>query len=117
MKYNPFASLPAVNMTPVITRKLLAYQPGESEAAGYTVNLMQAKAGAAAPPHSHPHLQVVYMLSGRGDFLCGEETQTLRPGDVIQIDANVPHTFATIDEDSSWLEFFTPEREDYKPNV
>lgn len=112
MKYNIFADLAAVNMTPVVTRKLLAYEEGEH---GYTVNLMSAKAEAQAPAHSHPHLQVVYVLSGGGDFQCGEEIQTVKPGDVIQIDADVPHTFASFAEDTVWLEFFAPAREDYSP--
>lgn len=114
MKYNPFADLPAAQMTPVVTRKLLAYQSGEN---GYTLNLMNAKAGAVAPLHSHPHLQVVYVLSGSGEFQCGDEVQLLKSGDVLQIDANVPHTFASVLEDTVWLEFFTPEREDFKPEA
>ena len=52
MQYNIFQNLPAQAMTPEVSRKLLAYQEGEG---GYTVNLMQAKAGAQAPAHSHPH--------------------------------------------------------------
>lgn len=114
MDYNKFAELPAAHMTPVVTRKLLAYAAGEH---GYTVNLMQAKAEAQAPAHSHPHLQVVYVLSGGGDFQCGDEVQTVKPGDVIQIGANVPHTFASFSEDTTWLEFFTPNREDYAPEL
>lgn len=112
MKFNPFASVPEVNMTPVVTRKLLAYQSGEN---GYTLNLMSARAGASAPPHSHPHLQLVYVISGKGDFFCDGEVKTVGAGDVIQIDANLPHTFNSFAEDTVWLEFFTPEREDYKP--
>ena len=99
-------------MTPAVTRKLLAYQPGEN---GYTVNLMSARAGAGAPAHSHPHLQVVYVLSGKGDFFCDGEEKTLGAGDVVQIDANLPHTFNSFAEDTVWLEFFTPERLDFKP--
>lgn len=112
MQYNIFANLPAVNMTPVVTRRLLAYQTGEG---GYTLNLMSARADATAPAHSHPHRQVVYILTGSGDFQCGDEIQTVHPGDVIQIDPDVPHTFASFAEDTTWLEFFTPEREDYAP--
>lgn len=112
VNYNPYHHLPKINMTPIVTRQLLAYQDG---AHGYTINRMEAKAGASAPAHSHPHLQCVYVLSGKGEFLCGEEMQTLVAGDVVQIDANVPHTFNSFQEDTVWLEFFTPEREDYKP--
>lgn len=112
MQYNIFQNLPAQAMTPEVSRKLLAYQEGQG---GYTLNLMQAQAGAQAPAHSHPHQQVVYIISGRGDFLCGEETQTLVAGDVVQIAANVPHTFVSVAEDTVWLEFFTPAREDYRP--
>ncbi|MCI9044892.1 MAG: cupin domain-containing protein [Peptococcaceae bacterium] len=114
MQYNIFQNLPAQAMTPEVSRKLLAYQEGEG---GYTVNLMQAKAGAQAPAHSHPHQQVVYIISGRGDFLCGQETQTLTAGDVVQIAADVPHTFVSVAEDAVWLEFFTPAREDYRPQI
>lgn len=99
-------------MTPSVTRKLLAYQSGEN---GYTVNLMSARAGAGAPTHSHPHLQVVYVLSGKGVFFCDGEEKTVVAGDVIQIDANLPHTFNSFAEDTVWLEFFTPERLDFKP--
>lgn len=112
MKYNLFHSLPESAMTPTVSRKLLAYQEGEN---GYTVNLMKAAAGSSAPAHSHPHLQVVYILSGKGDFLCGEEIQTVTAGDTIQIDSNVPHTFDSFAEDTVWLEFFTPVREDFRP--
>ena len=88
MQYNIFQNLPAQAMTPEVSRKLLAYQEGEG---GYTVNLMQAKAGAQAPAHSHPHQQVVYIISGRGDFLCGQETQTLTPA----MWCKLPPTFPT----------------------
>lgn len=112
MKYNPFKTQPTVHMTPTVTRNLLAYQAGEN---GYTLNLMKAAAGTKAPLHSHPHLQVVYVLSGRGVFRCGDDLQELTAGDTVQIDSGVPHTFDSISEDATWLEFFTPEREDYAP--
>ena len=112
MKYNLFKDQPAASMAPTVTRRLLAYQAGEN---GYTINLMKAAAGTKAPAHSHPHLQVVYMLSGRGVFRCGDELQEITAGDTIQIDSGVPHTFDSISEDSTWLEFFTPERQDYAP--
>lgn len=112
MKFNPYGGLPAQNMTPAVSRRLLAYHEGEG---GYTLNLMQAKAGATAPAHSHPHRQVVYLIAGKGDFRCGDEVRTMLPGDVIMIDPDIPHTFDSFAEDTTWLEFFTPAREDYRP--
>lgn len=76
MKLNPCKNVPAAQMGPAVTRQLLAYCEGEN---GYTVNYMTGKKGAAAPAHSHPHLQVVYMIKGKGVFLCGEEEQMIRP--------------------------------------
>ena len=96
MKLNPCKNVPAAQMGPAVTRQLLAYCE-------------------AAPAHSHPHLQVVYMIKGKGVFLCGEEEQMIQAGDTVQIDANVPHTFTSIEEDAEWLEFFTPVREDFLP--
>lgn len=112
MKINVCKDLPEISMGGNVTRKLLAYQEGEN---GYTVNYLKAKAGDTAPLHSHPHLQVVYMMEGEGVFHVGEETMTLTPGDVVQIDSNVPHTFDSFSKDSIWLEFFTPVREDFLP--
>lgn len=112
MKKNMFHDLPEISMGGQVTRKLLAYQQGEN---GYTVNCLKAKAGEGAPLHSHPHLQVVYMLEGEGVFHVGDETTTMKAGDVVQVDSNVPHTFDSFTKDSIWLEFFTPEREDFMP--
>ena len=112
MKLNPYQHLPEYPMAPTAHRRLLAYQAGEN---GYTLNFMFAAKGTKAPPHSHPHLQVVYVLSGSGIFRCGEETAPMKAGDVLQIDGGVPHTWEEVFEDIESLEFFTPEREDFAP--
>ncbi len=112
MKKNIFGGLAPVNMSPEVSRKLIAYQSGEN---GYTINYMEARRGASAPPHSHPHLQAVYILSGSGVFLCGGEEIPMESGDILQIGPNVPHTWKEVFEETKWLEFFTPEREDFKP--
>lgn len=112
MKTNLFKDYPTFHMGPTVTRRLVACEQGEN---GYTINYMSAKAGNGAPLHSHPHLQVVYVLSGEGVFHVGDETMTIRTGDVVQIDSNVPHTFDSFATDMVWLEFFTPVREDFLP--
>lgn len=112
MKLNPCKDVPSAKMGETVTRRLLAYTQGENS---YTINYMEGKKGTSAPAHSHPHLQVVYMLEGEGVFLNGEESAVIRKGDIVQIDSNVPHTFTSINEDAQWLEFFTPVREDFLP--
>ena len=112
MKYNPCKNIPVAHMGPTVTRQLLAYAEGEN---GYTVNFMTGKKGSSVATHSHPHKQVVYMIKGKGLFLCGGEEQLLQAGDTVQVDGDVPHGFPSIEEDSEWLEFFTPVREDFLP--
>ena len=113
MELNRFENLPEFKMSENVSRKLLAYCSGEF---GYTVNLMKAAAGNGAPPHSHRHLQVVYVIEGEGEFNTGSENKVIKAGDVVEIGANVPHTFNSFAKDTVWLEFFTPEREDFSPN-
>lgn len=112
MRHNPFHALPEIPMGIGGTRKLLAYEEGEN---AYTVTLMNAKPDTVLPLHSHPHKQMVYVLSGKGNFRCGDEIQTLISGDVVQISADVPHTFESFAEATVWMKFFTPCREDFKP--
>ena len=39
----------------------------------------------------------------------------LKAGDTVTIEPNVPHTFTRFDEETVFLEFFTPVREDFIP--
>jgi quercetin dioxygenase-like cupin family protein len=42
-------------------------------------------------PHTHPHEQIVYIVSGRGTFTVGEETAEVRPGDMLVVPSGVRH--------------------------
>lgn len=97
---------PKNEMQSGVFRELLAYTPS------YTLTKLSALKGTVSKPHSHMHEQVVYILSGEGNFLIGEEIINMKAGDCIQIDADVPHTFDSVCEDMVWFEFFTPERKD-----
>ena len=55
--------------------------------------------GYAAPMHSHPYLEVLYVLDGTAEaWLEGAEDRkaTLRPGDTIAFPPNAPHTFRVV---------------------
>ena len=66
-------------------------------------------------PHSHPHEQIVYMVSGpQVRFNVGEESTLLNPGDMIVIPGGVTHYVENLgEEDAIELSVFTPRRDDY----
>ena len=112
MRLNPCDHIPEVRIEPEVMRKLLAYQEGTD---GYTVNHISAGCGAKPWPHSHPHHQVMYILSGSLIFRADDELLAAKKGDLIQIEPHVVHTWEKIEENAAWIEFFTPERKDYRP--
>ncbi len=89
-----------------VYRQLLAYTEN------YTLTKMWGCKGTISKTHEHPHEQVIYILSGKGNFQNGDELIPVNPGDTVMIASNVPHAFAEILEDLIWLEYFTPERKD-----
>jgi quercetin dioxygenase-like cupin family protein len=70
--------------------------------------------GAIIPPHSHPHEQTGYLISGHMDFLVAGTHIIARPGDSWNIAGDVEHG-ATALEESVVVEVFAPVREDYLP--
>ena len=86
------------------TRELLAQDED------YSFTRMTHPRGLDNPPHHHPHRQVMYILKGSGVFLRGEEKLEVKAGDVIVIGPDVPHTFQYTNEETVWLEYFTPGR-------
>lgn len=45
----------------------------------------------------------------------GDEVRRMHAGDIVQVPGNVPHAFCRVYQDTRWLEFFTPAREDILP--
>lgn len=67
--------------------------------------------GTTTPGHSHPHEQYTVVISGRLQYVLGEESQVLQAGDVVHVPSDVWHE-ATALEDAVVLEFFHPVRQD-----
>ncbi len=74
----------------------------------------RAELGWAGARHSHPHDQLVYVLSGRLKFVCGDQTFEVKASDNFVIRGNVEHQAFAL-EPSVVLDVFTPAREDYLP--
>ena len=62
--------------------------------------------------HSHPHEQVSYILSGSFEVEINGEKQNLKAGDSFYVSPNVLHGVLALEE-STILDIFTPQREDF----
>lgn len=67
--------------------------------------------GAQFKPHSHPHTQFTYVVSGVFSFTIGGETRTIRAGDILLKEDGVEHSNVCL-EAGVLLEIFSPIRED-----
>ena len=81
-------------------------------------NLLLAVAEVAAndglAAHSHPHEQAGLVIEGEITFTVGDETRTLKPGDVYVIPGGVEHSAVAGDMPCKVLDIFSPVREEYK---
>jgi unsaturated pyranuronate lyase len=70
-------------------------------------------AGAAVPPHSHPHEQTGHVVRGRMRFRIGDEERELGPGDGYTVPGGVTHGAIGITEVVA-VDSFHPVRDDYR---
>ncbi len=72
----------------------------------------EIRAAAELPEHRHPHEQIVNMLQGEFELTVDGTPLHLKPGDVVVLKSNVPHSGRAI-TDCRILDVFHPIREDY----
>lgn len=65
------------------------------------------------PPHSHPHEQVSYVVSGRVRYFLGNEHADLEAGDIVTIPSGVPHSIQLLSPSVRLADAFHPVREDF----
>ncbi len=68
--------------------------------------------GSVFPTHSHPHIQIVYVISGRITLTSSEGPIVLEAGDSCALGANESHGVLAL-EDSVVLDAFHPARSDF----
>ena len=66
--------------------------------------------------HSHPHHQLVYVVSGSIRVDIDGKTFDVHAGDSFVVDGNVEHQASAL-EPSEVLDVFTPVREDYRDSL
>ena len=62
--------------------------------------------------HSHPHEQLVYVVTGSILFTAGGKTIEMHSGDSLVVEGDVEHQASAL-EDSEVLDVFVPYRKDY----
>ncbi len=89
-----------------VTRRILSY----------TNDLMMCeitfKKGAKGNMHSHPHLQITYIVKGSFLFTIDGETKEVKAGDSLYMPSDSVHGTVAL-EDSVLVDVFSPMREDF----
>jgi len=68
--------------------------------------------GWVGAAHSHPHEQIVYVISGHLKVTCAGKTVDLRAGDSFVVRGGVEHQASAV-EPTHVIDVFTPIRNDY----
>ena len=66
---------------------------GEKEGAPISAYIVNARPGQGPPLHTHPYVEVIFMLEGRAAVTVGDEQREAKAGDIAVIPANTPHRF------------------------
>jgi quercetin dioxygenase-like cupin family protein len=84
---------------------------------GYATLLVLIENAAGAPRHTHPGLEVTYILEGEAKLsVDGRPDQALKPGDWFEVPAGVPHSVEIVgDKPGRALAHYVVERD--KPIV
>ena len=89
-----------------VSRRILAY--GE-DMMSVEVSFEEGAVGAA---HSHPHVQISYVLEGEFSATIGGETRIIRKGDTYYTLPDVVHGVTCL-KAGRLLDIFTPMRKDF----
>jgi quercetin dioxygenase-like cupin family protein len=76
------------------------------------ISFIENPPGCVFPIHSHPSEQILIILEGEEDHICGEERFTMKAGDICVHPADVPHGGET-KTGFKGIDIFCPPREDH----
>ena len=89
-----------------VSRKILSYN---DELMSVEVTFDK---GAVGAEHTHPHVQISYVLDGKFEANIGGEVAIIEKGDTYIVDPDVPHGVVCL-EAGALLDIFTPKRADF----
>src|SRR2546430_2052127 len=71
---------------------------GEKEGAPISAYIVNAKPRQGPPLHTHPYVEVIFMLEGRATVTLGNEQREANAGGIVVVPANTPHRFVNSGE-------------------
>ena len=98
-----------VNLTELgggVSRKILAYDKSLMSVE------VRFEKGAVGSMHTHPHIQISYVLEGKFEATIGDECKIIGKGDTYITEPDVPHGVVCL-EKGALLDIFTPMRDDF----
>jgi len=78
-----------------------------------TLAFWEVEEGATVPEHSHINEQIMHVLEGDFEFMVAGETKIYRPGELVIIPSNIPHSGKALTP-CRLMDIFSPVRETYK---
>jgi len=103
--YYHIADIPLVPLTDKVGTRFIAGQ-------NMLCSFIEQPPGATFPLHSHPAEQILIILEGTEEHICGEEKFLMKAGDVCVHPPNVQHGGHT-DTGYKGIDMFSPPRADY----
>lgn len=103
--YYHVADIPLVPLTDKVGTRFIAGQH-------MLCSFIEQPPGATFPLHSHPAEQILIILEGTEEHICGEEKFLMKAGDVCVHPPNVQHGGHT-DTGYKGIDMFSPPRADY----
>ncbi len=101
-----------------LTPEIIA--PGRTRYLAFTENLMtvvvdfnDGPTSEPDPPHSHPHEQISYVVSGEINLFLDNKLTRLGPGDMFTVPPNLPHSVQLLTSHVRIVDTFTPIRKDF----
>jgi mannose-6-phosphate isomerase-like protein (cupin superfamily) len=66
---------------------------GERHGAPFSAYIVIARPGEGPPLHSHPYVEVAFVIEGSASIRIGNEEREVQAGGIVVIPANTPHRF------------------------
>lgn len=66
---------------------------GEIQGAPFSAYIVNARPGQGPPLHTHPYVEVAFVLEGCATITVGDEQHEVKAGGIVVIPANTTHRF------------------------